>query len=47
MKVSTPNYMYIGDQEKVALSVLCKALLKKSVENAIVYIYEECKVKYV
>ena len=32
--------------EKVALIVLCKALSRKGNDNAILYIYQECKVKY-
>ena len=31
--------------EKVALIVLCKALSRKWNDNAILYIYQECKVK--
>ena len=40
--------IYAGDDlkdEKVALVVLCKALSRKGNDNAILYIYEECKVK--
>ena len=33
-----------GDDEKVALAVLCKILPKKSIENGIKYVYEECMV---
>ncbi len=31
--------------EKVALTVLCKVLPKKSVNDAVVYLYLECKVR--
>ena len=42
------NLMPTGDDlkdEKVALIALCKALSRKGNDNAILYIYQECKVK--
>ena len=40
--------MFVGDEfkkSKMALAILCKALPKKSVEDALIYLYKECKVR--
>ena len=39
-------FFIYADDEKVALAVLCKTLTKKGIENAIIYVYEECKVNH-
>lgn len=35
----------IDEEEKVALYVLCKVLMKKGVDDGLLYIFEECKVQ--